>query len=160
MEPHFEERLAEVVRERDPMLAFRALATLYQRTTPEGRERIRRGWPFARRWRPPDPATLTWELRGEPPPALRCRTALVYHSIEDCRVDWRDNLVALCAVHHSLLRLGFDPRTEFEHAAGLSAHGTAELLRGWVARPPGTQRLEDFGWRATEEPEGWRLVPA
>ena len=158
MESPFEQRLSEIVAERDPARAFHALAALYPRSTAEERERIRGAWPFGRRWRPPDPTRLACPVRGEPAPAVRCWTALLYHSIEDCRHDPRDNLVTLCAVHHSLLRLGLDARAEFERVAALSSSATAALLRGWSARTSADQRLDQFGWAEETRSEGWCLA--
>ena len=152
------ERVESVAADDRSELAFYRIAGLYAGASDEDRARIRASWPFARRWKIPDDRTLATERPGLPPSRERARAALLYHSIEDCRHDWRDNLVSICAIHHSLVRLGLDAARLFEEVAALSSGDTARILRGWIARKPGDQSLAAFGWREEKTAEGWRLA--
>jgi hypothetical protein len=136
----FLERLCAITNEEDRRRAFSQLCRLYgSEATAEQRDFIRGQWDFGCRWHIPRDDTLTIAAADPVPARGRVREALLYHSIENARVDYRDNLMSICEV------------------AALSAPEMADLLRGWLRRQPENQSLGAFGQRETLVPEGARI---
>jgi hypothetical protein len=154
----FLQQLCEIVAGEDPRRAFSQLCSLYRsKATAEQREFIRGQWDFGRRWQIPRDDTLTIEAADPIPPRERIREALLYHSIENARHDFRDNLMSICPIYHSAVRLGLDPETLFGDVAALSAREMADLLLGWLRRNPRDQGLRAFAYREVITPEGYRI---
>lgn len=74
-------------------------------------------------------------LRTGNPDVLRFGLSAVA-AIDTKRVDYRDVLMALSLLHHSCERNGLNAPNLFEQAARLAAPNTAELIAGFLARPP------------------------
>jgi hypothetical protein len=154
----FLERLCAITNEEDRRRAFSQLCRLYgSEATAEQRDFIRGQWDFGCRWHIPRDDTLTIAAADPVPARGRVREALLYHSIENARVDYRDNLMSICPIYHSAVRLGLDAEGLFSEVAALSAPEMADLLRGWLRRQPENQSLGAFGQRETLVPEGARI---
>jgi hypothetical protein len=154
----FRERLSSITGEEDRRRAFSQLCRLYgSEATAEQREFIRGQWDFGCRWQLPRDDTLTVEAVDSIPPRERVREAMLYHSIENARQDYRDNLMSICLIYHSVLRLGLDPGELFGEVAALSTKEMSDLLLSWLRRAPEDQALRAFGWREVTTPEGTRF---
>ena len=79
---------------------------------------------------------------------------MIYNAIEDFRVDYRDNLVALCVIYHSALAVGLNADALFEEIAELSSASGADMIRGFAHREPELKSLAAFGWEKLESPDG------
>jgi hypothetical protein len=150
----FDTRIKEALDREDPKEAFACLARLYASATPDQREAIRQGWDFNRAWLLPDSRTLACRLPGAPSCEERIRVSLIYNSIEDFRMDFRDNLVALCAIYHSALAIGLDADALFEEIARLSSTRGADMIRSFAGREPVLKSLEAFGWERVDTADG------
>jgi hypothetical protein len=154
----FLQRLCEIVAEEDRRRAFSQLCRLYaSNATAAQREFMREQWDFGSRWQIPRDDTLTIEAADPIPPCERIREALLYHSIENARHDFRDNLMSICPIYHSAVQLGLDPAALFSEVAALSAREMADLLLGWLRRDPRDQELRAFGFREIRTPTGSRF---
>jgi len=146
----FDTRIKKTLGHEDPKAAFSYLARLFSSATPDQRDAIRQGWDFNRSWRLPDSRTLACRIPGEPSCEERIRISLIYNAIEDFRMDWRDNLVALCVSYHSALAVGLNADALFEEIAGLSSTRGADMIRSFVCREPELKSLAAFGWEKVD----------
>ncbi len=152
----FFDRLMLVLKTQDRKQAFFDLCDLYHQVDAEQRDFLRSQWPFEREWFIPRDRTLL--LTDFFSSEQRLRAALIYESLEKGETDWRDNLVSLCAIYHSAVRLGLDPERLFEEVAELSGETMAGLLRAFYHRSPEDRSLEAFGYREEATPEGIYLA--
>jgi hypothetical protein len=134
---------------------FLKLASLYRTGSPGGREAVRAAWMPTHGWKLP--ALVDFPLRNPLPHGERLAAHLLFHSIENCRLDWRDTLIGICAVYHVALKVGLDPEALFRDAASVSAPEFAGLLAGFLRRDPRDRSLAAFGWKDESTPERVRL---
>jgi hypothetical protein len=75
--------------------------------------------------------------------------------IELDRVDFRDVLTSVSLLHHSAVRIGQDATQLLRAAAVLSDPKTAELINGFISRPPEYKVLRDkWGYDEVETKDG------
>jgi hypothetical protein len=75
--------------------------------------------------------------------------------IELDRVDFRDVLSSVSLLHHSAVRIGQDATQLLRTAAALSEPKTAELINGFINRPPEYKILRDkWGYDEVETKDG------
>ena len=67
--------------------------------------------------------------------------AFLAHAIEDFRYDERENVFRLALLHHVAKKLGLDPSSLLERAAGAASARGAKRLRAFDARPPELKSL-------------------
>ncbi len=153
----FEEQLALVLREPNPKEAFYGLRGLYYLADDKQRQIIRDGWDFNRRWIFPDQSTLACRIVAERDCEERIRMSLVYHSIENCRLDWRDNMRDLCRIYLSAIRAGIDADSLFQEVAALSSPHTSKVMMMVMNRDDDGKRLDASLFREVHSSEGVRI---
>jgi hypothetical protein len=134
---------------------FLRLASLYRNGTPARREAVRAAWNPAHGWKLP--SLVDFPLRNPLPHRERVAAHLLYGSIENLRMDYRDTLIGLCAAYHIALKVALDPSKLFREAAAVSLPEYAELLAGFLRRDPRDRTLAAFGWKDESSPERIRL---
>lgn len=130
---------------------FLRLAALYRKGTPAQRELVRSAWTPRHGWKLP--SLTDFPLKNPLPHAQRLATHLLFASIENLRMDWRDTLIGICAVYHIALKVGLDPKALFDDAASISAPEFAKLLADFLRRKPEDMTLAAFGWTDKSTPD-------
>ena len=151
-------QLEKILEEADPKEAFYKLCDLYVSADGEQREDIRRQWPFDRPWKLPDQSRLACVDDGDRSCGERIRVSLIYDSIEDFRVDWRDNLVGICRVYHSAILAGIDPDKLFREVAALSSERGARMIINFIERDEKDKSLQAFRYIESPTPDGVSIV--
>lgn len=70
---------------------------------------------------------------------------IVAHSIEDFRVDERENVLRLALINHVANKLGLQSSQLLEQAAGISSIRAAKAFRDFDARSPKMKGLNVMG---------------
>ena len=153
----FQQQLNQILKDPDPMEAYYKLSDLYCSAHDSQREAIRQKWDFKRSWRLPDQNTFACQIPGERTCEQRILASLIYNSIEDCRFDWRDNLVSLCQIYHSTIHAGMNPDVLFREVARLSSPETSETIIGFIERTDEDKSLEAFDLKEVTTEEGVRI---
>jgi hypothetical protein len=86
----------------------------------------------------------------------RCRTdlidgAMVAHSIEDFRLDPRDNLRVLAIVWYGAERLGVDPAQILRRVAAISSSRSRAFLEQFAGRSPSSRSLSAMGLEVDDD---------
>lgn len=68
--------------------------------------------------------------------------ALVAHSIENFRYDFRENVFRLALVNHVCEKLNCNPSEIFQFIASISTTDASKRLLGFLGRPPETKSLK------------------
>lgn len=144
--------------EQDPLRAYLRLEEFYRLTSAEMRAAIRGGWSFGRHWSVPgldysDRDLIVFApLTGNDVNGLdvqaRIEARLTYHSIENARSDFRDNIMDICLCYHVALRTGLDFSRIFGDAAAISESKMAEMMLRFILREPERRSLWIYGFRA------------
>ena len=153
-EDDFKQRLKNILQETNPKLAFYELCDLYFVASSEQRTQIRADFDFNRAWKIPNPKTLAAHLSDdEPDRERRIRASLIALSLFE-RPDWRDSLVTICVIYHSIKSLGKDADVWLKFFADLSSPQVASLLWQFAERKPEDKSLSAFGWGEKITDEG------
>jgi hypothetical protein len=152
----FLDRLSRVLVEQKTEADFLRLCSLYRRGSPEQRELVRSAWNPRVRWRVP--SVVDFPRRNPLGHPERIAANLLHASLEDGRMDVRDNLVGFAAAWHVAGLLDLDPAALFEEAAAVSSPAFAEVFRGFVRRRPEDRALAAFAWSDRSGPDRIRIV--
>ena len=80
--------------------------------------------------------------------------ALIAHSLEDFRIDPRENIFRLALVNHVCGKIGQSPSAMIERVARLSSPDAAQHLRAFVTVPAVMKSLRAMRIREVDTPEG------
>jgi hypothetical protein len=134
--------------------AFYMLTEFYAQTIESEREHIRAQWDFGRSWIYPHSHLLACKIPEERPCHERIRAFLIYCSIADMAVDYRDWIYYFIVVYHSAIAVGIDPVALFDSVASISSASTAESMRNFVNRTPENLDLDNFFLKRIEKSDG------
>lgn len=145
IDENFQKWLKNILQEANPKQAFYELCDLYFVASNEQRNLIRADFDFNRDWEIPNPRTLAAHLADEPDREKRIRASLIALSLYE-RSDWRDVLVTICVIYHSIKSVGKDADVWLKFFADLSSPNVASLLWRFSERKPQDKLLSAFGW--------------
>ena len=155
----FWSRLQALVDDHGSEGAFHKLCNLYVAAAPAQRDQLRALVNLAdHTWSIPMDSTLVDGTVHEFPPEQRIRANLIFHSIENARHDFRDNLISIALIYHSAVETGMDVEGLFLDVAAMSAPEMAQLLASFPRREPADRSLAAFGHRAVRTATGVKYV--
>ena len=152
-EENFQQQLKNILQETDPKRAFYDLCDLYFVASSGQRDQIRADFDFNRSWEVPNPKTLAAHLSDEPDRERRIRSSLIALSLFE-QPDWRDTLVSICVIYHSIKSVGKDADVWLKFFADLSSPQVASLLWSFAERKQEDKSLSAFGWHEEITDEG------
>lgn len=152
-EDDFRLRLKTILQETSPKQAFYELCEIYFVTSDEQRTQIRADFDFDRAWEIPNPRTLAAHLPDEPERERRIRASLIALSFYESP-DWRDDLVMICVIYHSIKSIGKDADVWLKFFADMSSPQIASLLWKFAERKAEDKSLLAFGWNEKVTDEG------
>jgi len=149
----FQQRLEIILQETNPKRAFYELCDFYFVASDEQRAKIRADFDYDREWEIPNQRTLAAHLPDEPDREKRLRASLIALSLFE-RQDWRDTLVSVCVIYHSIKFVGKDADVWLKFFADMSSPQVASSLWRFAERKPEDKSLQAFGWSEKVTDEG------
>ena len=153
----FLRRLQDILAVQKTEADYLKLCSLYRKAAPGQRDVLRDAWRPNPPWKVPSSSDFPL-ARPSMPHEVRIAAVLIFHSIENLRMDSRDTLVGLSAVHHAALKTGVDVKRAFADIGGISTPKFTDFLGAWFTRSTEDQSLGAFGWRDQSTREQIRFV--
>lgn len=84
--------------------------------------------------------------------------AAVALAVEDCKTDARETVQALAVVWEAAKRCNMSPDSCLFNVASMATAKTAELIHGFASRSDEQKRMDAFGFKLLDTPDGTLLV--